>query len=219
MRGSGRFALTAVGDLNTYALFAELFLRLIATGGRAGVIVPTGIATDDSTKAFFDEISSKGRLVSLYDFENREGLFPSVDSRQKFALLTLGDRIAATDYVFFATATEQLADKRSHFTLSGEDIALINPNTRTCPVFRSQMDAELTKKIYGRVPVLIDEAKGEEGNPWSLKPRRILDMAKADVVALCSNAPAADRIPVWEAKLMHIFDHRWSTYSPSGDVV
>jgi hypothetical protein len=58
IRGSGRFALTAVGDLNTYALFAEHFLKLIGPSGRLGMIVPTGIATDNSTKAYFDAISS-----------------------------------------------------------------------------------------------------------------------------------------------------------------
>jgi len=110
------------------------------------VIVPTGIATDNSTKAYFDAISSDGRLVSLFDFENRAGLFPAVDSRMKFALLTLGDEIEATDFAFFATAVNQLSDQRRHFTLSADDIALINPNARTCPLFRSQADAELTKK-------------------------------------------------------------------------
>ena len=33
-----------------------------------------GVATDNSTKAYFDAISSSGRLVSLYDFENRDAL-------------------------------------------------------------------------------------------------------------------------------------------------
>ena len=165
IRGSGRFGLTAVGDLNTYALFAELFLNLIGPGGRAGLIVPTGIATDNSTKAYFDAISSGGRLVSLYDFENREEIFPGVHRSYKFALLTLGAGVEATDFVFFATATQQLADSKRHFTLSSDDIALINPNTRTCPVFRTQMDAWLTKKVYSAVPVLIDTATGEEGNP------------------------------------------------------
>ena len=51
-------------------------MRLLNPKGRAGLIVPTGIATDDSTKRFFDEIATKQRLVSLYDFENREGSFP-----------------------------------------------------------------------------------------------------------------------------------------------
>jgi hypothetical protein len=48
--GSGRFPLTAVGDVNTYALFAELSRTLLAPDGRAGIIVPTGIATDDGAK-------------------------------------------------------------------------------------------------------------------------------------------------------------------------
>lgn len=214
IRGSGRYALTAVGDLNTYALFAELFLNLIGPSGRSGVIVPTGIATDNSTKTYFDAISSGGRLVSLQDFENREGLFPAVDSRMKFALLTLGDGVEETDFVFFATSTSQLSDERRHFTLSADDIALINPNTRTCPLFRSQMDAELTKKIYGRVPVLIDEALGDQGNPWGIKFMRMLDMSNDS--HLFFDEPAANRLPLYEAKLIHHYDHRWATYDIDG---
>ncbi len=53
----GRYPLTGVGDVNTYALFAETFAQLMAPTGRAGFIVPTGIATDDSTKAFFAHIT------------------------------------------------------------------------------------------------------------------------------------------------------------------
>ena len=52
----GRFPLTAAGDVNTYALFAELFLRLAGPKGRAGVIVPTGIATDATTAPFFGDL-------------------------------------------------------------------------------------------------------------------------------------------------------------------
>ncbi len=72
----GRFPLTGVGDVNTYALFAESFKQIIQASGRAGFIVPTGIATDDSTKAYFAHIAESGKLTSLFDFENREGIFP-----------------------------------------------------------------------------------------------------------------------------------------------
>jgi hypothetical protein len=44
--------------------------------------------------------------------------------------------------------------------LSAEDIELINPNTRTAPVFRTLADAELTKKIYRLVPVLANDWTG-----------------------------------------------------------
>jgi hypothetical protein len=63
---SGRYPLTGVGDVNTYAtLFAESFYQADAPTGRAGFIVPTGIATDDSTKAYFGAISQRGNLPAL----------------------------------------------------------------------------------------------------------------------------------------------------------
>jgi hypothetical protein len=52
-----------------------------------------------------------------------------------------------------------LRDPERRFALSAEDMALLNPNTRTCPIFRSRRDAELTKAIYRRVPVLIREGR------------------------------------------------------------
>jgi len=61
-----------------------------------------------------------------------------------------------------------ISDGRRCFYLSADGIARINPNTKTAPVFRTRADAELTTKIYGRVPVLIDEAKGTAGKPWGM---------------------------------------------------
>jgi hypothetical protein len=148
--------LTGVGDVNTYALFAETISQITHASGRAGFIVPTGIATDDSTKAFFGHITQHGRLVSLYDIENREAVFPSVHRSYKFCLLTLGTAQAA-EFVCFATQVNQLADPRRRFTLTPAEFRLINPNTLTFPVFRSEHDAELTKKIYRLVSVLIYE--------------------------------------------------------------
>jgi hypothetical protein len=60
----GRFPLTGRGDVNTYALFAELFSRLSGSKGRAGVIVPTGIATDATTAPFFAHLVENRRLAS-----------------------------------------------------------------------------------------------------------------------------------------------------------
>jgi len=227
---SERFPLTGVGDVNLYALFAETIAQLtgllgasapsavppgLTFTGRAGMIVPTGIATDDSTKGFFEAIATGGRIASLYDFENREKLFPAVDSRMKFCALTLGRQEAAR-FVFFATRAAHLRDERRAFTLSGADIALLNPNTRTCPVFRSQADAELTKKIYRRVPVLIEESKGAAGNPWGLAIRRVFDMNKNETLALCHANRKTRDFPMYEAKMVHQFDHRWATYEANG---
>lgn len=182
LRGCGQYPLAGRGDINTYSVFAERMAHLPAPSGRAGIIVPSGIATDDTNKEFFGWLVEGGRLASLYDFENRAKLFPAVDSRMKFCLLTLrggpppdGEN-SAMGLAFFCTRAEHLHDERRRFSLTPQDIARINPNTRTLPVFRTRQDAELTRAIYARVPVLIREAdvpadsKGEpsRGNPWGI---------------------------------------------------
>lgn len=221
-RASGRFTLSAFGKLNTYALFSEAFLQGIAPNGRAGFLVPTGIATDDSTKAYFGYIASQKRLASLYDFENSDAVFPAVHRSYKFSLLTLGSS-TTSEFVCFATQVEHLKDKRRHFTLTSDDFNLINPNTRTCPIFRSGRDAELTKKLYCAAPVLIREAiTDEEGNvlqpevnPWGISfSQGLFNMTSDSGLFYDSPVLAGQprRLPLYEAKMIHQFDHRWATY-------
>ena len=212
-RSTERFVFTAVGKLNTYALFAETMSQILAPHGRAGFIVPSGIATDDSTKHFFADLVQSNRLISLYDFENRNAIFPGVHRSYKFCLMTVGASEAA-DYAFFLTDTQQLAEKERCFSLKSSDFASLNPNTKTCPIFRSRIDAELTRKIYARVPVLIreDAENEQEGNPWGLTFRQGLFNMTSDS-HLFEDASVPDRLPLYEAKMIHQFDHRWASYS------
>jgi hypothetical protein len=173
LRTCGQFPLTGRGDINTYAVFAERFTSLLRTQGRVGAVVPSGIATDNTTRNFFAALVNSNTLVSLYDFENAVGLFEGVGhGRFKFCLLTIaGGSLpieSSPDFFFFAHETSDLTDPQRHFTLTAEEIALINPNTRTCPIFRTQRDAEITKAIYRRVPVLVKEGPPEE-NPWGIR--------------------------------------------------
>jgi len=233
IRASGQYLLTAYGKINLYAIFAERFLALTGRIGRSGVVVQSGIATDDSTKAYFEHITSQHRLAALYDFENREAIFPSVHRSYKFALLTLGSDCPEADFLFFATRVEHLRDPRRHFQLSAADIHLLNPNTHTCPVFRSRRDADLTKKIYRQVPVLIDESRGATGNPWQVEFRQGLFNMTSDsglfrTRAQLLEAGATEQgpnwvlpdgtlyVPLYEAKMVHQFDHRWAEYQEEG---
>lgn len=230
-RASGRYPLSAVGKLNTYRLFAEAIEQLVSEQGRAGFIVPTGIATDDTAKDYFAFITQRGRLVSLYDFENSSGIFPSVHRSFKFSLITLGSAPSA-EFVCYATQVAHLAEPQRRFTLTPEEFRLINPNTGTCPIFRSQWDAALTKKLYCAAPVLIREAvvDGEgkdtlvlepEVNPWGISfSQGLFNMTSAS--ELFMDEPAQEgqhlRLPLYEAKLIHQFDHRWATFIPDPNV-
>jgi hypothetical protein len=229
LRNSGRYPLGGRGDVNTYAVFAELMRTAVAPAGRMGVIVPTGIATDDTTKHFFADLVDKRSLVSLFDFENRRKVFPGIDSRMKFSLLTLSgvDRsVDEADFVFFALGVDDLDDPEKRFTLSPEDFELLNPNTRTCPVFRTRRDAEMTKAVYRRVPVLVREGD-PNGNPWGVTFSAMFHMSNDSALfrtrAQLENdgwelqgnrfvRGSRKHLPLYEAKMIHHFDHRWATY-------
>ncbi len=233
-RQSGRYPLTGKGDINVYSIFAENDRSQICQRGRAGIIVPTGIATDDTNKAFFGDLLSRRALTSLYDFENREDIFPGVGhGRQKFSLITLcgnGHGPTTIDLLCFATRVEHLSEPERHFTLSPEDFALINPNTRTLPIFRSKRDADLTRRLYQAAPVLVDERGDEPISPWGVQFMRMFDMSndshlfrtraqlEAEGYTLGDDGlfRAADEqpvyVPLYEAKLFHQFDHRFATF-------
>lgn len=236
-RTSGRFSLTAVGKLNLYALFAELSLTAINKNGRAGVIVPSGIATDDSTKNFFSFLTRKKRLSSLYSFENEEFIFKAVHHSYRFCLLSIsGSQLShSAQFVFFARQPKQIYETQRCFELSQEDIQLINPNTSTCPVFRSKQDAELTKKLYRGTPVLIQETTENilEKNPWHMRfSQGLFNMTSAshlfrtyeeinDQGGVLFNTAQFELgreiyLPLYEAKMVHHYDHRWATYETDG---
>ncbi len=222
IRGSRRFPLTGVGDVNCYAVFAELAKTLIRKGGRSGIVVPSGIATDYTYKDFFASLMEKGSLVSLFDFENREGLFKGTHRSYKFSLLTMTQEdVERAEFAFFLHNVRELLDPERRFNLSKEDLALINPNTRTCPVFRTRKDMELTKKLYQAAPVLVNEVTGE--NPWGVSFLTMFHMTNDSYLfrtreelekegfLLEGNRLVKNNkqyFPVYEGRMIHFFDHR-----------
>jgi hypothetical protein len=211
VRNGDRYPLTAVGDVNTYALFAELARSLIAPMGHASIIVPTGIATDDTTKGFFSDCVSRQSLVKIAGFINEEMLFPGVLHNFKFCLLTLVGtklRVDRSKFIFYCHSLQHLTQGERHFALSSDDFVLLNPNTRTCPTFRTLADAELTKAIYRRVPVLANEGTGQ--NLWGVQFLQMFHMANDS--ALFRSQPGSGLLPLYEGKMIYQYDHRFASY-------
>ena len=180
VKNSGRFPLTAVGKLELSSLFAELCLSF--TKDAWGLVLPTGIAVNDSNKYFFSKLIDENRLISLYDFENREKLF-DIDSRFKFCLITAGKAQAEPRTVsggFYLTRIDHLLDPRRIYTLRTDDFARFNPNTKLCPIFRTAKDANLTAKIYRKAPILINDETKE--NIWGIRFMMMFNMASASSV-------------------------------------
>ena len=225
-RESGRFPLTAVGDTNYANVFAETARQIVAPQGRVGMLVPSGIATDNTTKAFFSDLMASHTLIALYDFENKRPWFDDVHRSFKFSVLLIGGsatRSESVDFVFFAHAIDDLRVPARHIPLSEKDLKLLNPNTRTCPIFRSLRDAALAKRLYRNVPVLVDRSRRSGGNAWGFSPWTMFHQS-ADASNFKSGEElnveglnlvgarwvGGDRVflPLYEAKMVQAYDHR-----------
>lgn len=228
-RHSARFPLCGRGDINTYALFAEHNRSVLESAGRSGFITPPGLATDDTTKAYFQELISQAALVSLYEFENEEFLFREIDHRVRFIVIVVAGGeggVGNADLAFGNRNVAALSNSSVHFSLAPADFIALNPNTRTCPTFRSRRDADLNLAIYLRVGVLWRE-NDTQGNPWGLSFMAMLHMSN-DSNLFCTGPDletegyrlegnqyvSEDRqmLPLVEAKMVHHFDHRFGTY-------
>ncbi len=222
IRQSSYYPKTGVGKFNTYALFAELNWNVVQCKGRVGCIVPTGIATDDTTKLYFQSICETNSLVSLFDFENRMPIFPGVHRMFKFALLTVRGKTSGFEatpmkFAFFMQNPTELQDKSKSFELSSADIALLNPNTRNCPIFRLRQDAELARHVYRRIPILSHETDSSLGS-YSVRAWRLINTTD-DSEFFVGIDESRELVPLIEAKMIHQFDHRYASFPVGSDEV
>lgn len=230
-RLSGRFDLTATGDIDLYPMFAELCLSFSKEAW--GLVLPTGIAVNDSNKAFFSKLIDENRLVSLYDFENREKLF-GIDSRFKFCLLVASkpqDKPRIVKGGFYLNRLDHLLDPRRIYSLQTSDFARLNPNTKTCPVFRTSRDAKLTAKIYRNSTILYNEVTGD--NPWNVKFGSMIHMSNdshlfqtyAQLIELgatlngttFTTTDGTTYVPLYEGKMIWHYNHHYGSWPTEGE--
>ncbi len=113
-KNGGYFKLSNIGRLNTYSLFTERAIHTCKQLGTVGLIVQSGLVTDDSNKTLFRFLISNSYLNSFFDFENKQHLFFGVHPEQRFALVVLSlskMNTNTTKFAFGLTNVEDLSQK------------------------------------------------------------------------------------------------------------
>ena len=222
-RFSGCYPLTGVSRINLYSVFCEIGLRLLAARGRLGMVLASGIVTDENNKDLFAALIESGRLIRAWDFENSQGIFPGVHRSYKFLLFCAGGpdtKIQQGDFAFYLSDVNQLSETDRHFTLTAEDLTLLNPNSRTCPSFRNKPEAEINKRIYHHVPAW---ALHDHLVDWPGVPKTPFNMSNDSGLFLENSGSAVSTkdleryLPVYESKFTHQFNHRFATFSADSD--
>lgn len=227
-RECGDFPLLSSGKINLYRLFVERAQALIHPRGVVGLLCPSGIAADKGTAEFFRSISTTGRLAALYDFENRKGFFPDVDSRFKFCVLIFGGEqraVAATRCGFYLHTLEEADDPARILTLTAQDFSAVSPNTGAAPIFRTRRDADITTAIYRRQPVLVDRRATPLNKVWPVRyVQGLFNMATDSHLFMRREKLESDgwypvggkrwkkgeaeAVPLYEGKMVQVYDHR-----------
>jgi hypothetical protein len=216
-RDSARYPLGGVGWVNTYALFADHFTRAVAPWGRVGVIVPTGLITDYTYRDFFAHLIEERRLAAAYDFENRgKRLFPEVHASFRFVTLIATGRGGADEarFAFMIHDPAELDDADRSYTLTPEQIALVNPNTRSAAVFLHRDQAKRVIRVYERTVVLQPD---RDESAWGVRVAASF-LTTADRELLREEASDGFDYPVWGGANIGQFDHRWGTDDKSPSV-
>ena len=233
IRASGHYPLLSGGDINLYSLFVERAMNLIKPNGFVGLLTPSGIYADKTAARFFQSVSTSGRVGGLFDFENRRlgtdlpPFFPDVDSRFKFCALIFGGeerRFDEAKCAFFLHDTKEIHDDDRCFPLTPSDFTRVNPNTGTAPIFRTSRDAEITRRIYERHPVLVDRSGNEERKVWPVKYTTMFHMTNNSHLFRTAEQLNAEGfypvegnhwkkgkelyLPLYEGKMVQAYDHR-----------
>lgn len=215
------------GKLNLFKLFVERAGQLVKPDGMIGLLVPSGIAADQSSSGFFRRTSVGGHLKSFFDFENKAGLFADVHRQFKFAALIFSPQrtFEAADCAFFLRSTDDLRDADRRVKITAGDFARFNPNTGTAPIFRSQQAMSITAKLYAKVPVLIDRSGPAVQAAWPVRYMQSINLTsdsgqfrtRVDLEeregawrsgANRFTSASGEWLPLYEGKMIWHFDHR-----------
>lgn len=214
LRTSMLFPLTGKGNISTHSLFIELSLKVSKPKSYIGLVVPSGLATQDNQKELYSHLVSSGRLRKLFDFENRKKLFPDVDSRMKFCLTIIGEakQDSLSEYAFYLQDINDLKDINKTFSLNYSDLQKISPNALSCPTLRNKHEARIFTTIYSNSHALLSEKLNS--NPWGWHSWQMFNETheNKELINFQLDWQKLKLDKLYEAKLFHHFDHRYATY-------
>ena len=142
------------GDTDMWKLFLERMMGLLTKGGVLAVVVPSAILTNEGAKDLRKALLNM-RIVSIYEFENRQKIFPDVDSRYKFVLLTSSNsktalKFDAAFYLHNITSLDGKTEQEKFLSIPVELIHLTSPKVLAVPEVRSSKDVDILNYLYRR---------------------------------------------------------------------
>ena len=223
-RQSGLYASQSGGHANRYQLFVERAVALTRPGGRVGLVLPSGLATDHGSAGLRRLLFTHCDVDAIVGFDNRRGVFP-IHRSVRFLLLTAttGRPTTSVDCRLGEQdpAVLEESDAQPHLSTNGENrerrppvvvtpalLRRISGNDLALPDFRAPTDLAIVERSASLFPALGDD------RGWGARFGRELN-ASDDRDAFVSQRRG---LPVVEGKHVDPFgvrvdDARWHIHS------
>jgi len=199
------------GDINTFKLFLEQFFTVIGDDGRMGIVVPSGIYTDQGCQPLRELFFSRSRIDFLYCFENRwPTVFSAVDGRFKF--VTFGTQKGGSTDRFKCTFMEHDPERlqaidADALKMSMKQVKKFSPDTMSIMEFNNQCDIDICAQIYDkRIP--LGELLRHNWNVSFQREFHIRDDSSLFVSIECLEQ--VNLLPLWEGKQIWILSDGWT---------
>jgi hypothetical protein len=167
-RDAGLYRHQGHGHANRYQLFLERALQLTRPGGRIGLVLPSGFATDHGSSGLRRAVLDTVHVDRLVGFDNRRAIFP-IHRDVKFLLVT-GSTGGRTDRLVCAfgrsrvewldelpdAATEDPPEARP-IVLSRSLLESLDPERLAFPLVGCPMDVAVLMDISAVIPKLGDD--------------------------------------------------------------
>ncbi|HEX4914757.1 MAG TPA: N-6 DNA methylase [Vicinamibacterales bacterium] len=200
-RDAGIYRLQSNGHANRYQLFLERALQLARPGGRVGMILPSGLATDHGSAALRRHLFDRTTIDTWLGFDNRRRIFP-IHRSIRFVLLATSNAGRTDTLRFRAGLTDPRVldadDGGAPLTVSRSRLESWNDDLAV-PEIRDSTALAIVSSVAGRVPSIGDAAG------WHVRFGRELNATddRPHFVALDQRRPHL--LPVVEGKLLSPF--------------
>ena len=200
-RRSGTYRLQGTGHANRYQLFLERALQLTKPAGRIGMILPSGIATDQGSAALRRHLFDQTAIDTWCSFDNRHRIFP-IHRSMRFVVFstTNAGHTAVLKYRCGLTNPQSLDTDASGpaLTLSRARLESWSPDL-AIPETPNATAAAILSSVSRRIPRLGDRAG------WNVRFGRELNATddRPQFVPLTATTGAV--LPIVEGKLLSPF--------------
>jgi len=190
------------GHPNSYQLFLDRALQLAKRGGRIGLILPSGIATDHGSARMRRHLFDRTAIDTWIGFDNRRRIFP-IHRSVRFVVLAATNG-GSTETLRFRCGLADLRElqhddpHRAPLALSRARLEAWSPDHLTIPEVTSATALAILTGVSDRIPALAD-ARG-----WHARFGRELN-ATDDRPRFVALGERANLTPIVEGKQLSPF--------------